>query len=607
VHLTINLVPALLWQIEDYTERGATDTALELTRKSAETLSADECETLLSTFFAADWHQQIYPHARYRALFEQRARGDSFSVQDLRDLQMWFNLAWFGLEFRTTEVLLPDKSIASVKRFADKGKGFTDAEITAMVAEQYKILRNILSLYRQLQESGQIEVSTTPFYHPILPLLWDTDLATLDKEGTKPPERFAWPEDAEAQVRLAVGYYTERFGRPPKGMWPAEGAVSQAVVLLFARHGIQWIASDQGVLARSGRWGYQVDDPNVLCQAYRAEDEASQRAVSIFFRATAPSDAVSFQYAGHIDEQVAAQEFVSRIKTRFAARVNDPTNRVISVILDGENAWGAYRDDGQPFLRALYATLAADPMIRTVTFSEYLEGNPARHVHSHPRAAQPRVYDLFCGSWIDELGSAPGVDMGTWIGEPEENRGWQLLRQTREFLAKTRLTLASVPQVFAALYAAEGSDWFWWFGSDQDSGADADFDDYFRTHLKSVYRLLQQPPPAELDRHIVPRTVVWSFTRPLPEISVSDSLTIRTNCPGTLRWWTDVDPTVRTLPLKPRGGIMAGQRAYSVTLGPFLSQEAEVMFAFLCDGCRCDRTALCCRGEEQRVTVLQPG
>jgi alpha-amylase/alpha-mannosidase (GH57 family) len=606
VHLTINLVPVLLWQIEDYTERGATDTALELTLTPADTLSADERETLLSTFFAADWHHQIYPHPRYRALFEQRVRGDAFTVRDLRDLQMWFNLAWFGLEFRTADVLLPDRSTASVKRFADKGEGFTEADIAAMMTEQYAILRNILPLYRQLQESGQIEISTTPFYHPILPLICDTNLATLDKEGTTLPERFAWPEDADAQIRLAIDFYSARFGRPPKGMWPAEGALSQAVVPLFARHGIHWIASDQGVLARSGRWGYHADDPNILCQAYRAEDENSHEAVSIFFRATAPSDAIGFQYGGSTNEQVTAQEFVARLKTRFAAHVQDPANRVVSVILDGENAWGGYRDDGRPFLRALYATLAADPTIRTVTCSEYLEGNPARHVRPHPGTAQPRVYDLFCGSWIDEVGSAPGVDLGTWIGEPEENRGWELLTRTREFLANTRYTPARTAQAFAALYAAEGSDWFWWFGSDHDSGADADFDDYFRTHLKSVYRLLRQPPPAELDRHIVPRTVVWSFTRPVREISVRDSLTIRTNCPGTLRWWTDVDPTVRTLPLKPRGGVMAGQRAYSMTLGPFRSQEAAVMFAFSCDGCRCDRTALCCRGEEQRVTVLQP-
>ena len=605
VHVTINLVPALLWQIEDYTERGATDTTLELTLKPAEALSTDEQETLLSTFFAADWHHQIYPHPRYRALFEQRARGDAFSVQDLRDLQMWFNLAWFGLEFRAGEVLLPDDSTASVKRFVDKGAGFTETDITAMAAEQYKILRNILPLYRQLQESGQVEVSTTPFYHPILPLICDTNLATLDKEGTTLPERFAWPEDAEAQVRRAIDYYTEHFGQPPKGMWPAEGAVGQVVVPLFARHGLQWIASDQGVLARSGRWGYQAEDPDVLCQAYRAEDEASHEAISIFFRATDPSDAIGFQYAGYADEQVAAQEFVSRIKTRFAAQVHDPTNRVISVILDGENAWGAYRDDGRPFLRALYATLTADPTIRTVTFSEYLEGNPARHIRPHPQSEQPRVYDLFCGSWIDEQGSAPGVDLGTWIGEPEENRGWQLLARTREFLAKTRYTPASAPLAFAALSAAEGSDWFWWFGSDQDSDADADFDDYFRTHLKSIYRLLHQPPPTELDLHIVPHTMVWSVTRPARQIAIGDSLTIRTNCPGTLRWWTDADPTVRTLPLKPRGGVMAGQRAYSVTLGPFLTPVTEVMFAFSCDGYRCDRTALCCRGEEQRVAILR--
>jgi alpha-amylase/alpha-mannosidase (GH57 family) len=604
VHLTINLVPSLLWQIEDYIERGATDTALELTLKPAEALSTNEREILLSTFFAADWHHQIYPHPRYRALFEQRARGDIFSVQDLRDVQMWCSLAWFGLEFRTGEVLLPDKSTASVKRFVDKREGFTDAEITAMVAEQYKILRNVLPLYRQLQERGQIEVSTTPFYHPILPLICDTNLATLDKEGTTLPERFAWPEDAEAQIRMAVDFYTERFGRPPTGMWPAEGAVSQSVISLFARHGIQWIATDQGVLARSGQWGYQVDNPNILCQAYRAEDETSGDAISIFFRATTPSDAIGFHYSSSTNEHGSAREFVSHIRMRFASQVEDPDNRVISVILDGENAWGAYRDDGRPFLHALYETLAADQTIRTVTFHEYLEGNPTRHVRPHQRAEHPHVYKLFSGSWIDEIGSAPGVDFGTWIGEPEENRGWQLLQQTRAFLAQMRHTPDSVPQAFAALYAAEGSDWFWWFGSDQDSGADAEFDDYFRTHLKSVYRFLRQPIPTALEQHIVPRTVIWSFTQPVRTISTGDSLTIRTNCPGQLRWWTDTVPTPQTVPLKPRGGVMAGQCAYSLTVGPFESGVTEVLFIFSCGGTRCDRTALCCRGEVQEVRVM---
>lgn len=552
VHLTINLVPSLLWQIEDYTERRATDTALELTLTPAEVLSDDERETVLATFFAADWHHQIYPHARYRALFEQRVRGDHFSLQDLRDLQMWFNLAWFGVEFRTGEVELLDGSRATVKRLVEQGEGFTQADI-AMMTEQYKILRNIVPLYRQLQERGQIEISTTPFSHPILPLLMDTNCATLDKEGTTLPQKFAWPEDAEVQIQLAVDFYTARFGHPPQGMWPAEGAVSQSVVPLFARHGIHWIATAQGVLARSGQWGYQVDNPTVLCQAYRAEDETSGAALSVFFRATEPSDAIGFQYSGSANEQVTAQEFVSRIKTRFAAHVQDPANRVISVILDGENAWGAYRDDGRPFLRALYATLSADPTIRTVTFHEYLEGNPARHVRPHPLSNHPRVYDLFCGSWIDETGSVPGVDLGTWIGEPEENCGWQLLAQTREFLAQTRATPTSNPEAFAALYAAEGSDWFWWFGNDQDSDADANFDDYFRTHLKSIYRLLKQPYPKVLDRHIVPRTVIWSFTRQVVTISAQDTLTVRTNCAGTLRWWTDAEPNTPFISLAAPG------------------------------------------------------
>lgn len=603
VHLTINLTPVLLQQIEDYTERGSTDRALEFTRTPAAHLSAAQREELLATFFEADWHTQIYPWPRYRELFEQRRDGKPFTTQDLRDLQMWFNLAWFGPEFQEVSVKLPNGEVASVASFVTQGSGYSSDQIVQMVGEQLKIMRNVVAMHRRLQDRGQIEISTTPFYHPILPLLVDTDQATIDRDGATHPRRFHRPEDATAQVQQAVTFYEERFGRPPAGMWPAEGAVGQSVVSLFAEAGLHWVATDRGVLERSGRYGYNVHDPNVLCQAYRAEDETG-RGVAIFFRDTVLSDKIGFHYQRYQDPGQAATDFIRELKERFAWQINDPQNRIVSVILDGENAWGAYPQQARPFLHALYAALAGDPEIRTVTFCEYLEGNPARRVPAHPLTALPRVHDLFQASWIDENGSRPGNDLGTWIGEPEENLAWDLLRETRDLLDRMNATPERHRKAFHALYAAEGSDWFWWFGEDQASDSDAEFDDLFRDHLKTVYRAVGLKPPDALDQAIVPHTLIWTFARPIVSIRLEDRLTIRTNCPGRLLWRIDPDGPWRTDEMMAAGGVMAAVHRFGVTLGPFLSSSVRaVEFQFQCLHPGCCGTDPCCRFELRRIEV----
>lgn len=600
LHLTVNLTPALLWQIEDYVEHGATDRALDLTLKPAETLTAAEWKAILTTFFDAHWHNQIFPHPRYKELFIQRRERRTFTDQDLRDLQMWFNLAWFAQEFREDDVQLITGETVAVRRFVEQARHFSPKDIGEMVAEQMKIMRAVIPLHRQLQEQGQIEVATTPFYHPILPLLVDTDQATIDRPGATHPGRFAHPEDADAQVRLAVEAYGHWFGRAPRGMWPAEGGVSQAVVPIFARHGVKWIATDRGVLARSGRWGYDVDNPAVLCQPYRAE--AENEAVSVFFRDTQLSDAVGFHYYNYADYGQAAQDFLGQIKERFVRQFHNDEDRVLTVVLDGENAWGAFREDARPFLHALYTLLEQDVAIQTVTFAEYLDGNRQRHISAHPLAGQVKVYDLFTGSWIDENGSAPGVDLGTWIGEDEENQAWRLLGQARTVLDNLRAAPDVAPDIFAPLYMAEGSDWFWWFGKDQDSGRDAEFDDLFRTHLKNIYRGVGVESPVELDHHIVPRTVVWSFTEQVSRVQPGDRLTIRTHCPGTLTWWLD-DIAGQTAELVPVGGVMAGVRRYHLTLGPFPPDVEAVHFIFRCTHVGCDGQNVCCQPDEYTVQV----
>ncbi|MGQ0668035.1 MAG: hypothetical protein ACT4O4_13470 [Nitrospiraceae bacterium] len=604
VHLTINLTPVLLWQLEDYAERDATDRALDLTRVPARRLTAAEREDLLSTFFEANWHTQIFPWPRYRELFEQRRNGDSFTTQDLTDLQMWFNLAWFGPEFQEGTVALPDGQVACVRRFVEKGAGYTAREIEQMITEQLKILGNVVAIHRQLQDRGQIEISTTPFYHPILPLLVDTDRATIDRRGAVHPARFHHPEDAAAQLHEAVQFYQERFGQPPAGMWPAEGAVGQSVVPLFADADMHWVATDRGVLERSGRYGYDVQDPNVLCQAYRAEDEKGH-GVAIFFRDTVLSDKIGFRYQEYQDPERAAADFVRELKERLAWQVSDPANRIASIILDGENAWGAYQQQARPFLHALYTAFAVDPEIRTVTFREYLEGNPTRRVPAHPIAELPKVYNLFEASWIDENGSAPGNDLGTWIGEGEENRGWDHLREAREWLTRIKATPQKHARAFQALYAAEGSDWFWWFGEDQASDSDAEFDDLFRDHVKAVYRALRRKPPVGLDDAIVPHAFIWTFARPIRSVRSGDRFSIRTNCRGVLIWKTDRAEQWRTGEMIPAGGVMAAVHRFGLTLGPFAPSVQWVEFRFRCAHPGCRGTDPCCRAQMQRVEIIR--
>ena len=602
IRLTINLVPSLLAQLQDYLERGATDRALELTLKAAETLARPEREAILGGFFDAQWHNQIYPHPRYKELLTKAWEGSRFTAQDLRDLQMWFNLAWFGKEFRDGEVTLATGEQASVRQWVEKGRDFTIEDIKAMVEVQYRIMRAIVPLHRRLQDEGRIEVSTTPFYHPILPLLVDTDEATIDRAGAVHPHRFAHPEDARAQVEAACRYHRNLFGRTPHGMWPAEGAVSESVLPFFAGAGVRWIATDEKVLARSGRWGYETARPDVRCQPYRVD--SGGESLAIFFRDTDLSDGIGFRYHAWPDAQAAARDFIDRLKEELIARFNDDADRIVTVILDGENAWGSYADDGRPFLTALYRLLSSDQDIETVTFREYLDGNKGRNISPHPIAQLPVVHDLFAGSWIDEAGSEPGVDLGTWIGEPEENAAWELLGEARDTLSQHEASANR--EAFEAIYAAEGSDWFWWFGADQDSGGDAEFERLFKLHLANVYGALGKKAPASLRRHMVPREVIWTFTRPVRSINTGDRLTVRTNCPGVLSWSLDAG-LMQSAELKPAGGVMAGAQRFQLQLGLVPEGVSEVNFSFRCLHPGCEGQDLCCREDRHTVRVRRRG
>jgi hypothetical protein len=214
------------------------------------------------------------------------------------------------------------------------------------------------------------------------------------------------------------------------------------------------------------------------------------------------------------------------------------------------------------------------------------------------------LHELFAGSWIDEAGSAPGVDLGTWIGEDEENRAWELLGRARAFLKTEGVTPGSAPEAFEALYIAEGSDWFWWLGSDQDSGRDEEFDDLFRTHLRNVYRARGATPPEELDTHIVPRSMLWTHVAPVHRIQPGDRLSVRTHCPGLVEWSVDGEPA-RSSAVTSVGGVMAGASRYQLTLGPFPESAAELHFRFECRHEGCPGTELCCDPRFHTVRIAE--
>ncbi len=501
VHVTINLTPVLLMQLEDLIQRyeagKSPDRYVRLTLKDAASLTDEDKAFLLEHFFSANWDNMIDIWPRYRELRLKRImRSDGsvdvqasiprFTTQDWRDLQMWFNLAWFDPDFQEGPVVLPTGDTVTVQPWIEKGRDFSEEDKRAVIDLQFKILKAVVPIHRELQEKGQIEVITTPFYHPILPLIYDTDLAKEAMPLTPLPPRFHYPQDAAWHVQKAVQFYQKRFARPPKGLWPAEGAVADAVVDLFREAGVRWIASDVQVLARS--LGQTMVS---MSQRYRPYRVIGQKdTVFMVFRDTDLSDRIGFRYKS-MDPVAAANDFVQALYAIHKALANQPIPPLVTVILDGENAWEWYPHDAKEFFHAFYRQLQETPWIRTVTVSEYLEQYPPSATIDH----------LFAGSWIS-------ADFSTWIGEREENRAWEILGRVRrdldQFLAQDDLTPPQVESARLAMMAAEGSDWFWWFGNDQTSpGGDIRFDDMFRKTLKTVYTALGKTPPAVLDSPIV--------------------------------------------------------------------------------------------------------
>ncbi|HEY9805129.1 MAG TPA: hypothetical protein V6D04_01055 [Candidatus Obscuribacterales bacterium] len=497
LHQTVNLVPSLILQIEDYVAGQAFDPYLSVTLLPTEQLTREQKEFIVGHFFDANHHTLIDPHPRYAELYGQRQeRGEAWclenwNLQDYSDLLAWHNLAWIDPLF------WDDPDIA---QWLEQGRNFTIGDRQRIYSKQREILSRIVPQHRRMQETGQLEVITSPYTHPILPLLADTNAGRVAVPNMKLPEqRFQWAEDIPRHLQKAWDMYLDRFGQAPRGLWPSEQSVSPEMLPYVAKQGFNWLCSDEAVLGWTLKHFFNRDglgnvhEPELLYRPYRLETPNGD--LAIVFRDHRLSDLIGFTYSAMEPKRAAADlvghlEAIARsLKKRQSSgstALEQPW--LVTIALDGENCWEFYQQDGKPFLEAFYQTLSQDQEIKLVTVSEFIEKFP-------PTETLPAA-QLHSGSWVD--GS-----FTTWIGDPAKNRAWDLLTEARQVLANhPEATEENNPAAWEALYAAEGSDWFWWFGEGHSSNQDAIFDQLFREHLCAIYQALNEPVPPHLYRPV---------------------------------------------------------------------------------------------------------
>lgn len=464
--LTFNVVPSLFEQIEDYNHSRLKDKYLQLSQKPADQLTKIDKEFILQNFFSINPEKVISFSPRYYQLYYKRRTGQEFNLADYLDLQVCFNLYWIDPTFR--------QNIPALKKIMAQERFFTEADKQIVLGQQLEILKGIIPAYKNAQDNRQIEISVTPYYHPILPLLYDTNIAKESNKKTHLPKvRFNYPQDAKYQIDSAVEFYQQRFGAAPLGMWPSEEAVSEHILPYIIASGIKWIVADEAILFKSLK--LKKRGTKLLYQPHLLKRK--EGLLNIVFRDRNLSDMIGFVYH-KMPEVDAVNDFIMHLENIHKTFKN--TNILVTIALDGENAWEYFRNDGGDFLELLYKRISECDFIKTTTVSEYLKLNPAKRL----------IKRLSAGSWIYG-------DFGKWMGNPHKVKAWEWLAQARQALEKTKYP---TDLAWKQMYILEGSDWFWWAGEDPDGS----FDKLFRLHLTNFYQLINQEPPAYLNSPLTP-------------------------------------------------------------------------------------------------------
>jgi len=500
IRAVVNFVPVLLDQLEDYANQFATgrlrDPLLRLlAHEDPGRLSPEQRNLALNACFRSNHTKMVEPYPAYKRLLElfNRLKVDGevalsyLSGQYMSDLLVWYHLVWCGETVRREHAL--------VARLMSKAEGFSREDRMQLLDFIGELIAGLIPRYRKLAESGQIEISATPYYHPLAPLLIDFASAREAMPDAPLPKSPHYPKGrlrVIEHVRLAKKSHRERFGTEPRGMWPAEGSISSETLEVLAAEGCGWAASGESVLVNSLRH-FQHAVPvrtQYLYRPYRVEGQGS--GLRCFFRDDRLSDLIGFEYSRWHGKD-AANHFITQLE-EIAQHAPEGETPVVSVILDGENAWEYYPYNGYYFLDELYAALESHEQIRTTTFSDYLKKQDS----ASPPPDCARSCDLegiVSGSWVYG-------NFSTWIGSPDKNRAWDLLCAAKQsfdmVMSSGRLSQAEQEAAERQLCSCESSDWFWWFGDYNPAHSVSSFDRLFRHNLTELYRLLKLPPPMSL-------------------------------------------------------------------------------------------------------------
>ncbi len=504
--LNFNIVPALLDSILDYTENGYHDIHSELSVSDTESLSDEEKAFILNNFFSSKFETMIYKSENYRNLYQKRFSKDvaaieDFSSQEISDLMALFNLVW-------TDSVHYDR-YPRLKELWEKQYGYTLEDRIEIINIQKQIIREIIPTYKKYIQTGRIELTTSPYYHAILPILFDIKTSiksVMTTEGL--PQSLGMAEDAKLQITSALDRVEEVFGVRPKGLWPPELCLGVKTLNFLPKAGIKWTISDEGVLSDSINFDFvrdfkgNLNDPYHLLKVYNYQNKDSS--VDIIFRDRSIPNLINFEYAG-VNPDMAANDLFDKIKMiQSKLLVSPDETHLLTIASDCENCWENYQNDGRDFLENIYSKIENDNSLETVLISDYIESD--KH--------KKNLKKVFSGSWIDKT-------FQYWIGEPEKNKAWAYLKKTKDDFdeyVRNHKDNKNIQYAKREILIAEGSDWFWWYGEPNNSGQDFVFDYMFRERLKNVYIILGMEYPEYLDKTLI-TTIEVPFKLPKRNIT----------------------------------------------------------------------------------------